>query len=394
MANPKKVSNVPGKKNWKARGPVPDRRVKFFETKSEAQDWLDGLRKARREGTYIPAKSIPLFGEMTAQFVASKQAGYTPNMIAFTVAQCGHLASLADYRLNTINVDVVERFRDQLKDGGKLSSGTVNRVLTTGAGVFNLAMRRGYAVSNPFELAERLRVGSSELIDGEDRGRDANHEVREGEYLAPPEIRRLLDSARPGFDHTLILTAALTGARIGELLALRWTDVELDSRKIYIRRSLSWTAAAENTPARAAFYPPKTKAGERPIPIPAELATALKRWKLAGPSGELNLVFPGLSGLPVHHSVVLRGALYPALRRAGLRQVGFHSLRHSYATTLITAGTPVNQVSALLGHANSAITLAVYTHHFRNSDDAVIDRVFGSSGHLLDTQTEKTPQSA
>lgn len=394
MPNPKKVSNVRGKLNWKARGPVPDRRVKFFETKDEAKAWLDGLYKDRREGTYVPAKSVPLFGAMTEEYEVSRREGYTPNMTAFTHAQCGHLASLADYRLNTINVEVVERFRDKLKDEGKLSRGTINRVLTTGAAVFNLAIRRHFSVMNPFELAERLRVGASELKPGEEATRDADRELREDEVLNPAEIRKLLDSARPGFDHTLILAVAFTGARIDELLALRWGDVELDARKIYIRRSLSWTAATENTPARAVFYPPKTKAGERSIPIPAELSTALKRWKLACPKGELDLVFPNQAGLPMYRSLVLRSALYPALRRGGLRQVGFHSLRHSYATALITAGVPVNQVSAYLGHADSSVTLRVYTHFFRNTDDAAIDRVFDRSGDQLDTSAEETAKSA
>lgn len=377
MPNPKKVSNIAGKKNWRARGPVPDRRVQFFHTKDEAQVWLDGLRKARREGTYIPAKSVPPFGEMTAQFMASKQAGYTPNTTAHYGSLCGHLTALADYRLSAISVDVVERFRDQLRDEGKLCLDTINRVLSTGAAVFKLAIRRGYAVNNPFTLAERLRVGSNELVNGKEATRD---EVREGGYLELSEIRRLLDTARPGLDHALIMSAAFTGARIDELLALRWGDIELDARKVYIRRSLSWTVAAENTPARPVFYPPKTRAGNREIPIPAELASALRRWKLACPKSELDLVFPSKTGSPVFRSIVLRGALYPALRRAGLRQVGWHSLRHSYATSLITAGVPVNQVSAYLGHANSAITLRVYCHFFRNSDASAIDRVFGSSG--------------
>ena len=96
----------------------------------------------------------------------------------------------------------------------------------------------------------------------------------------------------------------------------------------------------------------------------------------------------------MYRSLVLRSALYPALRRGGLRQVGFHSLRHSYATALITAGVPVNQVSAYLGHADSSVTLRVYTHFFRNTDDAAIDRVFDRSGDQLDTSAEETAKSA
>ena len=75
--------------------------MKFFETKDEAQAWLDNLRKARRQGTYIPAKSIPPFGEMTTQFTASKQVGYTPNTTLITVrcaAICPVLRSIASMR--------------------------------------------------------------------------------------------------------------------------------------------------------------------------------------------------------------------------------------------------------------------------------------------------------
>jgi integrase len=126
-----------------------------------------------------------------------------------------------------------------------------------------------------------------------------------------------------------------------------------------------------------------------------ELAVALKRWKLQAPPNPHDLVFANADGEPVHRTLLLRTALHPALRRAGLRQVGFHSLRHSYASQLISANTPINKISAYLGHANSQITLSTYIHAFKRADDhSVVDRVFGSNGQLADSCSEKNPKSA
>jgi integrase len=389
--NPKHIlPHVPGNKNWRARGPVPDRAVKFFYTREEADAWLDGLRQAKRDHTYIPAKLIPLFGETTAQFLASRVGGgYRPNTAAYYRAQCRHLSALAEYRLSAISVDVVEKFRDRLKAEGALSDPTINRVLTTGVAIFVDAIRLGLAVKNPFALAKRLRKGSAELKEGEEEREAAT------DCLEPPEIKKLLEAARPGYDRTLLLTLADTGARIGEVLALRWADLELDARRLYVQRSLSWTAAKENQPAAPVYYEPKTKAGKRCIPFPMELAVALKRWKLQATPNPHDLVFANANGQPPHPTLILRTALHPACRRAGLRQVGFHSLRHSYASRLISANTPINQISAYLGHANSAITLSTYVHFFKRGDDhSVVDRVFGSNGDFLDTSAEKNSKSA
>ena len=112
--------------------------------------------------------------------------------------------------------------------------------------------------------------------------------------LDPTEIRRLLEAASPGFDRTLFLTAFVTGAREGELLALRWTDLELTKEgpgKMAIRRSLSW-ARLKGEEIRPRFFPPKTKAGRRVIQIPDELVAALKLWKLQCPKSNEELVFP------------------------------------------------------------------------------------------------------
>jgi integrase len=105
--------------------------------------------------------------------------------------------------------------------------------------------------------------------------------------------------------------------------------------------------------------------------------------------GELDLVFAAPTGLPAHRSNVLRYGLYRALRRAGLRRVDMHSLRHSFASALIVAGAPVTEVQHLLGHSSPQTTLKVYSHWFANTQSDSVDRLSrtlaGNLGHFLDT---------
>src|SRR5262249_5815053 len=126
---------------------------------------------------------------------------------------------------------------------------------------------------------------------------------------------------------------------------------------------------------RPRFYPPKTAAGVRRIPIPTELAAVLRIWKLQCPPARDDLVFPAADGRPIRRSNALRYGIWPAPRRADLRRVNMHSLRHSFASALIIGGASVTEVQALLGHANPAITLRIYSHWFNATDSGAVSRL-------------------
>ena len=182
-------------------------------------------------------------------------------------------------------------------------------------------------------------------------------------------MRRLLEAARLGLDRTLFLTAFVTGAREGELLALRWAELELPKEgpgKMAIRRSLSW-ARLKGEDIRPRYFAPKTKAGRRVIEIPNELVVALKHWKLQCPKSAEDLVFPTPEGQPLCRDRLLRTRFYPALGRARLRRVTFHSLRHSCASAMIADGAAITEVQHQLGHSNPSITLCIYSHWFKNA---------------------------
>ena len=110
-----------------------------------------------------------------------------------------------------------------------------------------------------------------------------------------------------------------------------------------------------------------------------------------------DLVFPKEDGRPYDRKAMLKYGLYAAVSRAGVKKLDMHSLRHSYASILLSQGTPITEVSAYLGHANTQITLEVYSHWLprtpTNSISRLAESIFSEDpnlGHLMDTLTVET----
>jgi integrase len=137
-----------------------------------------------------------------------------------------------------------------------------------------------------------------------------------------------------------------------------------------VRRSLTW--AGGRGPR---FFEPKTRSGRRVLKVAPELVRVLKVWKLACPPSDLQLVFPSPTGAPLHRTQLLRYGMTPALRKAGLRHVTVHSLRHSFASMLFGHGSPITEVSAILGHANPGVTLRIYSHFLKDLRTTASDQV-------------------
>ncbi len=129
-------------------------------------------------------------------------------------------------------------------------------------------------------------------------------------------------------------------------------------KRIYVQRSL-W---------KGQFQTPKSKCSIRKIDIPEMLIQELKKWKLACPISEHDLVFPSPEGKLSQHDNVVKRYFNRALRQAGLRQVSFHSLRHSNASMRIYAGQNIKYIQTQMGHSSINITLDIYGHLFNDAD--------------------------
>lgn len=345
------------------------RRWESFRTRDEAKAALERRLGQVRKSTYTSPTQLPTLAEVADGWLASKADRRPSTRSTWEAHIFGHIVPrLGTLRIDQVQVrDVEERLRNDLR--GKLSVRYINAILTTLTSVFDYAARCGYVERNPAELAERLRANTAEHGAADDRDVDPN------DVPSPDEIKRLLAAAEPGWHRTFLLTAALTGARSGELLALTWADVDFEAGTIGIRRAATWArtrADREAGQSGARYFAPKTKHSHRQVEAPPELVSALKRWKLACPSSATGLVFPKADGSPMHRKTLADQALHPAQQRAGLRRFGVHQLRHFFASELIRQGYPPTEVAARLGHSSPVTTMSVYARWFRDAkSDAV-----------------------
>ena len=343
---------------------------KFFDRQHDARDFAAKVHDEKRRGAHIAADRIPLFREAAEAWLASRADRAEGTFSQYSVGVRTHLIpQFGERRLDQISSEMITAWRTALAQTAghsrwhhPLAARTISNTIRTLSAILDAAVRNGRLAANPVKRVERPYV--RQLTDKRD-----DEAVREDEILNSDQIRRLIDAAHPGFERTLIVLAAATGMRSGELFALRWSDIGSDGRpRISIRQSLSWAKGPADAKATAHFGAPKSKAGRRDIPIGALLVRVLKEWRLAAGRNDLDLVFADPDGKPIRRSTVRRNALLPALKRAGLPHVDFHSLRHSFASGLIQRGAPVTEVQHLLGHSNPAITLKVYSHWFEGAD--------------------------
>jgi len=214
--------------------------------------------------------------------------------------------------------------------------------------------------------------------------------------IKPPKLARteveilnaeqIADALRMLEGHSIYPIAALaigTGARRGEIAALRWSDIDLGAATVRIGRSLEQTKGSIRVKA------PKTAAGRRTVTLPSFTVAALRDHRRQTLELRLQL---GIGALPDDAPAFgdIEGKLPDpshitnswrrAVKSRGLPRITFHSLRHSHASALIAAGIDVVTVSKRLGHASPALTLGVYSHLFENKDDqaaAAIDAALG-----------------
>ena len=202
--------------------------------------------------------------------------------------------------------------------------------------------------------------------------------------LSPTHVKTLLKAARDTRSEALYVVAVHTGLRQGELLGLKWTDVDLDAGKLSVRRSLKVTEDGLN------FGPPKNKASRRSVPLNKSAIAALRAHRLRQNEERLSaprwhdhdLVFPNRVGRPTDHNNLYYREYKPLLERAGLAGEGFtfHTLRHTFATALCMKSQHPKVVQSLLGHSSITQTMDTYSHLMDGiGGDAVdgLDEAFG-----------------
>jgi integrase len=198
--------------------------------------------------------------------------------------------------------------------------------------------------------------------------------TKEMHPLSAEEARRLLEAARGDRLEALYVLAIHTGMRRGELLGLKWSDVDLENARINIRRTLTRTDNGK----RVTLGDPKTRKSRRAIRLTPQAIEALRSHlerqlreivEAGDLYGDQGLVFTTEVGTPINPSNLRQRSFAPLLKKAGLPRIRFHDLRHTCATLLLSKGVHPKLVQELLGHASIAITLDTYSHFIPEMGD-------------------------
>jgi integrase len=353
---------------WEARYRDVDGKRKSVFTKSQAEG-IARLKAARNDRDLgLPMRSERL---TTGAFLAQWIEGARTNVRASTwrryeiIVRVQLVPYLGQVRLARMQpADLSAAYAKMLAAG--LAARTVSAVHRLLGRALRDAEIAGLVARNACRLVKPPRVAATEM-----------------QTFDAEQARALLRAAEGDRLAALYHVALTSGAREGELLALRWGD--LSGSAMRIARTLVRTRDGLDVSE------PKTASGRRTIPLGTKAMDALRTHRVTQAmerernglpkASETDLVFASEVGTLIDPSNLLANSYYPLLRRAGLPRLTFHALRHTAATLMLGAGTHIRVVAERLGHADPAVTLRVYSHvvpAMQSEAAAAMDRILGA----------------
>ena len=346
-----------GNRRWKT--------LKKDATKAEAKEALKEIESIVAKGVYFPHGKTPLFKDVAKSWLEYKETRLRSTTHGVYEIHCRiHYNELVDMKIDRITTPVIEKWITKRQVEG-MNINTLRKIIVSLNQIFAYAVRHKYIASNPVRDAERPR-------------KTIDHEAEEKiKILTPEQIRALLEAETDQKYKTLYLTAIMTGAREGELLGLKWQDVDFNKKQIFIKRSYN----------HGQFFAPKTRQSIRAIDIAPTLLQTLASWKLASVPNENDLVFANEAGQPMNYSNMMNRHYKPALEKAEIPQIRFHDLRHTYASLLLAQGENIKYIQTQLGHSSPTVTLNVYSHLMKKENQEAVCRleetIFSSNGSKM-----------
>lgn len=290
---------------------------------------------------WLPSKQLTLR--------ASTYDSYRRNIALHVIPRIGRVP------LRSLRPDHFERLYAELLDDGRtdgtggLNNKTVVEIHMILRRALDDAVRRGLLVSNSLRIAHapKRRPLSSNT----------------SSVWTAEQLREFLTFSRSHRSHAALWVTANTGMRRGEVLGLRWGDVDLEAATLSVTRSLVSVGYALHETRG------KSRTARRCINLDPATLNVLRRWRehRAGEDSEFDRgdldarVFCRPDGEPTHPQL-LSDAFGKLVDRSGLPRIRFHDLRHTHATLLLKAGVPIKVVSERLGHSTPGFTMATYQH--------------------------------
>lgn len=335
-------TNEKGKpKQYKKRG---------FKTKQAAQKAMAELEHSLTNGTYIKPNKLLYREYMLNQWLEDK----ITKVKRQTLETYGWLVKkhilpvLGATEVGKLSPMQLQGLYNKLTKEGSLSDENVQKVHTIINDSLKKAERWGLIPKNPAGLVDRPKTVRKEVVVWDIK-----------------DVRQFLSHSTNNSRYNITFVLALTGGmRQGEILGLRWKDVDFDNNCVRITQTLS-TDGKEIQPYT------KTRAGARTINLPQSTMNELKKHKMfiskeklgaaPGTYTDLDLVCSSSAGTPTNKSN-LRRAFNEAIKKSGVKKIKFHGMRHTHATILLIQGANPKVVSERLGHSTVKMTLDVYSH--------------------------------
>ena len=347
---------------WCAQVSLNGHRVtKYGKTRGECREWMkEMLAKIDTgltyEGTHVTVQS---FIEM---WLKGKELSRRPKtVLQYEQVVSQHImAYLGKLRLQDVHPSHIKQLYALKRDEGR-GDRTVQLIHTILHNIFKQAVREGILGRNPVDAVERPKVEQSEM-----------------QTLKEEQSREFLIAASGSSFEAIYYLALTTGMREGELLGLKWSDLDRNKSILFVQRQLQHIPGQGYT-----LVPPKTKSGRREIKLGRgtllELEAHEERQKaqkaVIGDAWQDNdLIFPNSHGKPLDNKR-LRSEFKRILKTAGLPNIRFHDLRHTSLSTLMDNGTPVNTVQRRAGHAMASTTVNIYGHATARSQDDAAEKI-------------------
>jgi integrase len=340
-------------------------------------NWRDANRKLDERmnevnsGIYSPDAKNRTFRDFTRNWFKGKVKIKPATLISYGGIIENHLIPyFGDAKLANITRANIRDFVKAKEDEQRPSPKTIHNILLLLHQILADAQVEGILIRNPFLKIERPRIEKEEM-----------------DFLKTEEIPVLLEKC-DALNYPWIYTAIFTGMRRGELLSLKWEDIDWHSGKIHVRRNLY----------RGNFQTPKSKRSKRAIDMGPRLAQVLKthrakqneiRLKAGSEWVDNDLIFCQKNGTPLDPYNQNHRAFKPILKKAGIRQIRIHDLRHTFASILIAAGHNPKYIQNQMGHASISITMDLYGHLMPEVHKGAAEKseslVFGDKLHSGDT---------
>lgn len=348
-----KVTHRSGRSAWQARwrDPAGLERAKNFDRKTDAKRYLVGLESDKLRGRYAdPRLGRTRLVDWLAEWQPTRTNISAQTRIRDEASIRNHvMPKLGDVPIGQLQPVHISQWVASLSEMG-LAPATTRKAYQLLAAALASAVDSGLIAVSPCRNVKLPRIEKSEM-----------------RILEPDEIDTLAESI-DGRYRTMVLAAAYTGLRFGELCALRADRLDFLRRTVRIEESLS------EVKGEFVFKPPKSRASRRTVSAPEFLVEELAQ-HLAMYPDDSGLFFTAQMGGPIRRTNFRRRIWKPAVEASVGEPCTFHDLRHSHAAILIAQGEHPKVIQERLGHASIKTTLDTYGHLFDGLDEAAADRL-------------------